>query len=170
MDFDTRMEKLHWHTIVTNVNTDKVEYFDIFQDYKFYKRISELVKGKELTREKFKDKVKSACMYSFWAKCEYEVVISPLIQRGVYDCSIGFISNKFKVRANVFSDKKDAVYSCINSKKEDVQKLEHGNYKLKSCADDTSTKVDIWFQIKPNLDILVDYIIQNTNYRLAESV
>ena len=78
---DKRVKNLHWYALTFNINTDKLENFDIFRNIVFCEWISDAIKKDGKTRDELKSDIRSACMYEFWSRCEYESVISPLINR-----------------------------------------------------------------------------------------
>lgn len=67
---------MKWNVFYHNVNTQKIEAFDIFKHGRFNEDVQKNLK-------KFKDKsefakaLKSDLMYYFWCKSEYEIIISP---------------------------------------------------------------------------------------------
>lgn len=109
------IDKMQWYVIIWDVNKNDIEYFNIFRSYYFSKGIEDLLKTKGLNRKKFTERVRSEATYAFWAKAEYEVLISDLFR------------NDGKV-----------------------------------------VKIDVFDQLRLNLNNLVDYIIKKSGYKLAK--
>lgn len=96
-----------FNVILWDINRDELTTYDVlpyFRDeYKVTKK-----KDRPHTREEWKAFVKRWGMYRFWAKCEYEVLVS-----------------------------------CWPPQKKDV-----------------SVKIDVWQQIKNNLDLIVKLLME----------
>lgn len=107
-----KIKNLHWYFIGRDINRKEIIHQDLFDSISFCEDVSEIIRNKGLTRKEFKAKVRSALLYTFWSRCEYEVIVSDLF-------------------------------------------------------DKDETKIDAFWQVEPNLDVLVDYIINNTNYSCA---
>ena len=67
---------MKWYVILWDFNRDEIEYFNIFQSRSFSDGIRDLLKQKGLTREEFIEAVRHETKYSFWCKCEYEIIVS----------------------------------------------------------------------------------------------
>lgn len=59
-------------------NRKKIEVFNIFNHGRFREDFNKLCKESE-DKEYFSQRLKLNLMYYFWAKCEYELLISPWI-------------------------------------------------------------------------------------------
>ena len=70
-------KKLEWNVFRYDCNSRKIETFNIFVGT-FLKDVEKLLKQK-ISREEFGAQLKSALMYMYWARCEYEVLIKPWI-------------------------------------------------------------------------------------------
>lgn len=162
---DKRVKNLHWYALTFNMNTDKLENFDIFRNIVFCECISDAIKKDGKTRDELKSDIRSACMHEFWSRCEYESVISPLINRGEHEAVLD--GTEFTVIKNWYSDTENTVFKCANPDTLKSNRIEEGKYTLKCEKYNHSQKIDVWRQIEPNLDILVDYIIANVNYKLS---
>ena len=66
-----------WYVYVDDFNKKEIEKFNVFQSLNF-------LEGCKRTFKKYKDidiiekEIKSWAMYSFWSKCEYEIVLTSL--------------------------------------------------------------------------------------------
>ena len=95
------MEK-KFNVITWNINTNKLEAYDVLP---YFRREYDKAKDKPTTKEEWKEFVKKEGMYQFWARCEYEVIISPW------------------------------------------------------PVMDKQVKIDVWYQIENNIDIIVDILM-----------
>lgn len=67
---------LKWNVIISDMNTGKIETYNIFDHGSFCREIDKICK-RAVIRTQFVDEVKAALMYYFWSKAEWEVIISP---------------------------------------------------------------------------------------------
>ena len=67
--------ELVWNVFHYNPNFKKIEFFNIFDHWKFREEIERALK-KSKTREELEKAVKSELMYAFWSKCEWETLIT----------------------------------------------------------------------------------------------
>lgn len=70
---------IEYKVITWNFNTDRVEHYDIMPY--LYRRLEEKRKKrqialKDLTLERLKEFIDTESKYQFWARCEYEVILS----------------------------------------------------------------------------------------------
>ena len=68
------MNKPIWNVYIYNINSGKIEIYNIFEHGTFFKYYIEALE-KSATKEAFADKIKSELRYYFWAKCEWEIEI-----------------------------------------------------------------------------------------------
>ena len=102
--------KLKWYAIRYDMNTDKIEYFNVLSET-ITENIIKNIKNKKITTlKKLKSFIDNEFTYYYWCRSEYEIAVSNLFE-------------------------------------EDLEKAE---------------KVDIYSQLKPNLDIITEYI----NYKM----
>lgn len=78
---------IEYKVITWNFNTDRVEHYDIMPY--LYRRLEEKKKKrqitlKDLTLERLKEFIDTESKYQFWARCQYEVILSswPPIENG----------------------------------------------------------------------------------------
>ena len=67
--------ELVWNVFYYNSNAKKIEFFNIFDHWRFREEIEKVVKRSK-TREELEKAVKSELMYFFWSKYEYEALIT----------------------------------------------------------------------------------------------
>ena len=72
---------LIWNVFIFDMNTNELKEYNIFKHGNFLKSIlkdAEEEYGENLPDyEKFKERVRRELQYYFWAKCEWELVMSP---------------------------------------------------------------------------------------------
>ena len=69
------VKSLVWNVFRYDINKREIVAYNIFNHAGFVEDIEKMRKNK-ITSVDFKDRLKQVLMYYFWAKCEYEVVIS----------------------------------------------------------------------------------------------
>lgn len=62
---------------IYDINRREIKKYNVFDHYRFDREVDELLHKTNLSKEEFQDKLRSALMYYFWSKAEYEVVIYP---------------------------------------------------------------------------------------------
>lgn len=67
---------MEWYVYYENFNAKKIVKWNIFNHYKFKEEVEKLL-HRNLSREDFSEKLKDCLLYYFWAKSEYEILISP---------------------------------------------------------------------------------------------
>ena len=66
---------LEWNVFYYSINSQKIIEFNIFEHSGFLKDVEKCFKQCE-NKEDFAKEIKSSLMYYFWAKSEYEIIIS----------------------------------------------------------------------------------------------
>lgn len=64
-----------WHVYRENVNTKRIEIYNIFEHTSFRKDVEEAYATCK-TKDEFVEQLKRTLMYYFWSKCEWEVIIT----------------------------------------------------------------------------------------------
>ena len=71
---------LEWNVFVHDVNKRQMKIFNVFTHGRYRQEIIKLLNHRDdYTLEEFKEKVKSSTMYYYWCKCEWEILIAPLV-------------------------------------------------------------------------------------------
>lgn len=71
---------LEWNVFIHDINKKQMQIFNVFEHGRYRQEIIELLNRRDdYTLEEFKEKVKSLTMYFYWCKCEWEILIAPLI-------------------------------------------------------------------------------------------
>lgn len=73
-------KEMVWNVFHYNVNSKKIEFFNIFDHWKFREDIEKALK-KSKTREALEKEVRSLLFYYFNGKFEWEVLITPWPER-----------------------------------------------------------------------------------------
>ena len=63
---------LTWLVTYYDINADKIKYYDIL---KYREGFIKKLKKKCETKEEFSEKMRRDCMWSYWSKCEWEMII-----------------------------------------------------------------------------------------------
>lgn len=58
---------------IYDINRREIKKYNVFDHYRFDREVDELLHKTNLSKEEFQDKLRSALMYYFWSKAEYEV-------------------------------------------------------------------------------------------------
>lgn len=66
---------LEWNVYIDDINKRKIIIFNVFKHYSFCEDLKEIIK-KYKTIEDFSTELKRICMYYFWSKCEYEIILT----------------------------------------------------------------------------------------------
>lgn len=69
-----KVEDLQWYVYRYNINTDKIEPFNIFHHWKLCEDLQKSLK-KCATKEEFESKLKSELLYAYWSRSEYELIV-----------------------------------------------------------------------------------------------
>ena len=70
--------KLEWNVLYYDFNARKITTFNVFDHGRFREEVIKLF-SPTISRNEFSKKLRSAVMYYFWSKAEYEVIVSPWI-------------------------------------------------------------------------------------------
>lgn len=130
---------LEWNVFHENWSAGKIESFNVFSHGTFKKDVLEALETYE-DKEELSKAIKSIAMYYFWAKCEYEVIITSWPP---------FITKEEAKELKLSVEKCEA-----HSKFPNVFNIELA----------TSSKVDVYKQLLLNWDRFIDYLY---DWRLA---
>ena len=118
-----------WYVFRENINTKKIEKWNVFQHGSFVADVLKLPKDKVL----FSEQLKRNAMYYFWSKCEYEVVITS------WPAYINIEEYERITREITSMKNRERMPRIIN------------------IAPTVSEKIDIYEQLMLNWDAFVDY-------------
>ena len=74
------MKELEWNVFYIDFSTGEVGVFNVFHHSRFHQDVEKTLK-KCSTREEFEKELRASLIHYFWAKYEWEVLISPLSER-----------------------------------------------------------------------------------------
>lgn len=66
---------LTWNTYVGNFNSGRIEIHNIFDHYTFLEDCRKNAKKNGEDKNAFAEQLRRDLMYSYWSKCEWEIVI-----------------------------------------------------------------------------------------------
>lgn len=72
------MNQLVWNVFYHNVNSDRMEIYNVFQHGSFRNEVLKAVKSCS-SKEEFSEEIRRSMMYYFWSKSEWEILISPWV-------------------------------------------------------------------------------------------
>ena len=109
---------MEWNVFYHDVNAQQIRTFNIFDHCRFSRDVFKYLKECQ-DKNEFAKKLKSELMYNFWAKAEYEVIISPWCGgKNTKDIKVDIYTQVMN-NWNVFLD------YVWNSKKEDQKSKEN---------------------------------------------
>ena len=165
--FMQKIDEMSWYVMTFDINTKKLENTNIFFRGRFAEDVKRILHKRGKTKAEFIKELNSACMYSFWSKCEYELVVSDLIPRGQYEAVLD--NDSFRIKKEWFVDEtQDIVYNGLNEDSLKSNRIEPGACTVQMKQYDTSVKIDVYSQLKPNMERLAEYIIKETGYRVKK--
>lgn len=155
-----KRKKIEYYVFEIDINTTKIKWFNIFNQ-SVLQDIQRLLKNKEIdSKNKFKDRLNSIFMYYYWSKCEHEVLISPWPQ--VRLCEGRLNKNNLTINKDWYAEGEDLQYECKNPEMfEKMTRLKSGEFYLQNQADYSHTKMDVYEQIKRNLDLITDVVLEH---------
>ena len=99
------MNRLVWNVYRENFNHKKIEVCNVFNcSVRFNDDLIRIYKEHSNNKEKFLDEVKSSLMYSYWSKCEYEIILSSWPPRKDFKEEKIDIYNQIMINWDIFSE------------------------------------------------------------------
>ena len=156
-----KKKKLEYYVFEMDMNTDEIKWFNIFDHSLIEKDIKKALKNKEIdTREKFKDELRKSFMYYYWSKCEHEVLVSPWPPARIYEGRLN--AEGITIKKDWYSEGEDLQYECKNPEAfENIKGLDSGEFYLQNKEWDKHTKIDVYEQLKRNLDVITDLVLEH---------
>lgn len=153
-------KKLEYYVFEIGVNTNEIKWFNIFNQG-VLNDIRNVLKNKEInTKSKFKDELKKIFMYYYWSKCEHEVLISPWPPKGLYEGRLN--KRSLTINKDWYTEGEDLQYECKNPEMfEKIKRLKSGEFYLQNQSDYYHIKMDVYEQIKRNLDLVTDIVLKH---------
>ena len=134
---------LSWLVTYYDCNADKIKYYDVL---KYRQDFIKKLKKKCSTKEEFAKKMRSECMWSYWSKCEWEMIIEIDDDGRVWLSPWVGCREPEKVRTDV-TDRTDF----------DWRGFAEDHILNKGWRDGTA-KIDVWDQLERHFDEFIDYI------------
>ena len=135
--------KLSWLVTYHDCNADKIKYYDVLKHREdFIKKL----KKKCATKEEFAEKMRRECMWSYWSKAEWEMIIEIDDSGRVWLSPWVGCREPDKVRVDV-TDRTDF----------DWHRFAEDHILNKGWRDGTA-KIDVWDQLEYRFDEFIDYI------------
>lgn len=129
---------LSWNVYTENLNTRKIEIYDIFKGGYFEQIAKEIKKFFPDNKEEFTEAFRLKLMSQFWCRAEYEVVITSWPP---------YIDKEEIARLNIEQQKHFDKY---------------GTYQLRHDVNLTvEEKIDIYSQLQLNWQQFIDYVWNN---------
>ena len=135
--------KLSWIVTYHNCNADKIEYRDIL---KYREDFIKKLKKKCATKEEFAEKMRREMMWSYWSKCEWEMIVEIDDNGRIWLSPWVGSRNPQGTRTDV-TDRTDF----------DWRNFAEGHILNKGWRDGTA-KIDVWDQLEWRWDEFVDYL------------
>lgn len=104
-----KKNKLIWNVLLHDFNVDKIEDYNVFDHMGFRKDLKKVNKQCP-DDEDFFNKVLPMLRYYFWAKCEYEVLVSGLFdgnKSAKIDAFGQIVANEAAFKEYLLSHRKD---------------------------------------------------------------
>lgn len=70
------MRPMHWVVYIDNINTKRIETFDVFKHAGFAEDVRKAYKRHKDDFAAFSEDVRKHLAYYFWSRCEWEVILS----------------------------------------------------------------------------------------------
>lgn len=126
--------KLEWNVFTEDWNAKKIKTFNIFNHGRFLEDVKKSLKECE-SKEEFAEKLRNHLCYYYWAKCEWEIVIT-----------------SFPARIT-----KDELNRLNKELGADIKKHRHEPYSM-WVSTTVGKKIDVYSQVLMNFSHIVDYV------------
>jgi len=117
--------KLEWYVLNRNMNTDKIENFNIFNNWVMKSDILDLCEryyDQQMNFKTFVKLLKNIIMYYEWSRCEYEIAVGPPFDENLdhyvkIDCYQQVLPN-IEILAKYVIDTYTDTYRSLEEKKD----------------------------------------------------
>ena len=79
---------MEWKVYISDFNAKKIIVWNVFHHYSFKEDIKDIYKKYKNDFETFSKEVQTSLMYYYWAKCEWEVIVSDWPTSGKVEAKI----------------------------------------------------------------------------------
>ena len=97
------MKELIYNVYIEDVNHNCFEIYNIFDHYSFVKDTQMNIKKNKENQSEFNEQLKSDIMYYFWAKSEWEIIVSSHFSKGAKNKKID-VYDQLMMNWKIFSD------------------------------------------------------------------
>ena len=96
------MKMAEYNVYYHEVNGNKIKTFNVLSENGVIHNFIKKCRKKDMSKEEFNDVLKRECMYWYWCKCEWEVVIKEWVGKEVEKKIDVF--QQLEINWNVFSE------------------------------------------------------------------
>ena len=144
---------LCWNVYVGDFNSGKIELFNVFNHYGFYR---DCVKAKKQFKDDkggFAEEIRRSLAYYYWSKCEWEVILEHWPSGELYEMrkkmKIGELRKALQGVGIEYDD--HSLYRAKDETGIEIRVFPQNNrYK--------DQKIDVYEQVMNNWDVFVDYV------------
>ena len=95
---------LEYNVVVHDFNSGEFVPFNVLSHGRLIPAIKKIFKNVGEDRKKFDEELKNECMYNFWSKCEYEIVLSSWPPSERFENEKVDVYDQLRLNWQVFSD------------------------------------------------------------------
>ena len=136
------LKPLSWIVTYYDFNRNKISYYDVL---KYRKNDIKKMRKKCKTKEEFSSMLRSEMMYSFWSKCEWELILTKTEDNHIILTPWCGCKNPDEVAINV-------------TNRTDFNWGGFADYILERKGRDDKAKIDVWDQIEYRWEEFLDYV------------
>lgn len=133
---------LSWKVACHDCNADEITYYDVL---KYREDFVKKLKKKCATKEEFAEKMRRELMWSYWSKCEWEIIIEMNDDGHVWLEPFVGSRDSEKVKIDI-TDRTD--FDWVGFAQEHIGRQRYKNY----------AKIDVWDQISYRWDEFIEYV------------
>ena len=137
------VKPLSWLVTYYDCNTNKIKYYDVL---KHKEAVIKQLKKKCATKEEFAEKMRRECMWSYWSKCEWEMIIE------IDD------NGRVLLYPWVGSRNPQGALTDVTDRTDFDWKSFAEDHALNKGRRDNTAKIDVWDQLEAKWDEFIDYI------------
>lgn len=94
---------LEWYVYLEDVNKKRIIKYNVFHHYGFCQDLKSVIE-KLKNKKDLSEKVNRLALYYFWSKCEYEILITSLINRSNFKNEKIDVYDQLQLNWNTFVD------------------------------------------------------------------
>ena len=66
---------MEWNVYISDFNAREIRTHNVFNHWSFRRDVAKIARTRGLTKDDFAERMKSALMYHYWCKCEWEIIL-----------------------------------------------------------------------------------------------